>query len=294
MAMRYGGRHSPQGDKPVNAFRNRRVAPSDIRASLLFFAPLPLLFSGLGELRSGDASGMVGELGSLVVLLLAAWLLREGLKAEDEYKSRKVARPPAIPRKMFASVLTGIGVFGAAWLGWEQAFSSSIGFGVVAFSTHIFTFGLDPLRKKGMADFSTFDTDRAAKTIEKAEVTLQEIHDAASRFKDRELEGRVDRLGASVREVFRAVEEDPRDLTRARKFLGVYLNGARDATVKYADLTERNGSSEARADYVALIDDLETSFNNQRAALMLDDRDDLDIEIEVLRERLQQEGFKAH
>ena len=91
MSKRYGGKFSPDdvasgenSPPPVNAFRNRRVAPSYFRANLLFLAPLPLLFSGLGELMSGDALGMVGELGALVVLLLAPWLLREGMKAEDE------------------------------------------------------------------------------------------------------------------------------------------------------------------------------------------------------------------
>ncbi len=300
MTKRYGGKYSPDdvtsGENetpPVNAFRNRRVAPSYLRANLLFLAPLPLLFSGLGELMAGDAMGMVGELGALVVLLLAAWLLREGMKAEDEYESRKIARPPAIPRKTFAAVLSGVGVFGAAWLGWGQPMISAAIFGVLASGAHVFAFGLDPMKKKGIADFNEFDADRVARAIEKAEVTLKEIHDAAERFGDRQLEARIERLGSAVREVFRAVENDPRDLTRARKFLGVYLTGARDATIKFADLYSRNRSTEARDDYVALITDLETSFNSHREVLLLDDRDDLDIEIEVLRDRLHQEGLKT-
>ncbi len=36
--------------------------------------------------------------------------LRDGVRAEDAYNERKVARRPAIPRKIFASVLTGVGV----------------------------------------------------------------------------------------------------------------------------------------------------------------------------------------
>ena len=300
MSKRYGGKFSPDdvapgenSPPPVNAFRNRRVAPSYFRANLLFLAPLPLLFSGLGELMSGDALGMVGELGALVVLLLAPWLLREGMKAEDEYNARKIARPPTIPRKAFAAALSGIGVFGAAWLGWGQPMISAAIVGILASGAHIYAFGLDPMKKKGIADFNEFDTDRVARAIEKAEVTLKEIHDAAERFGDRKLEARIERLGAAVREVFRAVENDPRDLTRARKFLGVYLTGARDATIKFADLYSRNRSTEARDDYVALISDLETSFNSHREVLLLDDRDDLDIEIEVLRDRLHQEGLKT-
>ncbi len=47
--------------------------------------------------------------------------------------------------------------------------------------------------------------------------------------------------------LFRTVEGDPRDLTAARKYLSVYLMGARDATVKFADLYAQNRNTKARA-----------------------------------------------
>jgi 5-bromo-4-chloroindolyl phosphate hydrolysis protein len=297
MSQRFGGKFSPnepsatKKNPPNNAFRNRRVAPSFMRANLMFIAPLPLLFSGIGELISGDAIGMVSELGALSILLLSAWLLREGIKAQSEYEARKVARPPAIPRKVFAAVLSGIGVFTAAWLGWNQPIISAGIFAALASGAHVFAFGLDPMKKKGMDDFNSFDNDRVARAVEKAEITLAELHDAAERIGDRALEARIERFGASVREVFRAVEDDPRDLTRARKFLGVYLVGAKDATLKFVDLYTANRSVEAREDYIALINDLEISFNTHRETLLLDDREELDIEIEVLRDRLHQEGL---
>ena len=53
---------------------------------------------------------MLGELGAFAGLMLSAWLLNEGLRAEDAYDARAVARPPAIPRKLFAAVLTGASV----------------------------------------------------------------------------------------------------------------------------------------------------------------------------------------
>ena len=49
----------------------------------------------------------------------------------------------------------------------------------------------------------------------------------------------------------------------------------------------------ARKDYETLLGDLEQSFTTHRAKLLIDDRSALDIEIEVLRERLQQDGLIA-
>ena len=98
------------------------------------------------------------------------------------------------------------------------------------------------------------------------------------------------RWAAALR-MIRTVEEDPRDLTGARKFLGVYLMGARDASVKFVDFYKRNHDADARADYEVLLGDLEQNFAARTEKLLLDDRSDMDIEIKVLRDRLQRESL---
>jgi hypothetical protein len=301
MTKRYGGKFSPEGapdNAPAdlelpNKFRGKKAYNSNIRAKLLFLVPLPLLFSGIGELRAGNGTGVLYEWGALAALLLAAWLLRDGLEAEDAYNARKVARPPTVPRKIFASVFTGIGVALAAFGGAHVSLFSSLIFGAAATLTHSFSFGIDPLRRKGMEGFDEFETERVAKAVNKAEKLLQETVSASHKFNDRRLEGRIESLASSARDMFRIVEEDPRDLARARKFMGVYLKGARDATIKFADIYARNRDAQARTDYEALLTDLEQSFAGHRETLLLDDRSDLDVEIEVLRDRLKQEGLGA-
>jgi hypothetical protein len=297
MTRRYGGKFSPEGAPDAaalhNRFRGKKAFKSNIRAKVLFLVPLPLLFSGIGALKTGDGTGIVYNWGALAALFLAAWLLRDGLLAEEEYNARKVARPPAIPRKIFASVLTGAGVALAAFGGAHVALFSSLVFGAAAAVAHSLSFGIDHLRSKGLEGFDTFETDRVAKAVEKAEKLLVETISASKRFNDRALEGRVESIASAARDMFRTVEEDPRDLVRARKFMGVYLKGARDATIKFADIYARNREPAARADYVELLTDLEISFAAHREVLLLDDRSDLDIEIEVLRDRLKQEGVTA-
>jgi hypothetical protein len=93
--------------------------------------------------------------------------------------------------------------------------------------------------------------------------------------------------------VFRVVEEDPSDFARARTFLSVYLLGLRDSTIKFADIYGRSRDPEALREYEGLLGDLETSFTKHRTNLLENNRSDLDIEIEVLRERLQQDGLTA-
>jgi hypothetical protein len=298
-AQRYGGRYSPTpqpsgkpgAPPPVPPFRNRPARQVSLRARLMFLLPLPLLFAGLGAISRGSAPEMLGELGGFVGLMGAAWLLNEGLRAEEAFAARAIARPPAIPRKLFAAALTGASVALAAVLGVGQDLFAALAFGVVAAGAQLVAFGLDPMRRKGMEGIDPVASERVARAVDRGEAMLRDTLAAAKRTGDRRLEGRIERLCDQAREVFRTVEEDPRDLARARTFLTVYLLGLRDATVKFADLYGRTRDAQVRAKYEDLLSDLETSFGTHRTMLLEDNRSDLDIEIEVLRERLQQDGL---
>lgn len=164
---------------------------------------------------------------------------------------------------------------------------------MAAAGLHSFAFGIDPMRDKGMEGIDTFQQDRVARVVDEAEARLGEMKDAALRSGDRQIETRVERFQDTARELFRTVEEDPRDLTSARKYLTVYLTGARDATIKFADIYHRTRDTQARNDYIALLDDLEQNFAARTRKMLLDDRSDLTVEIDVLRDRLQREGVRT-
>lgn len=300
-AQRYGGKYSrdpgPSGTSgadpapPVPPFRNRRASRISTRARLMFFLPLPLLFAGLGAIRRGSAIEMVAELGGFAALLASAWLLNEGLRAEAAYDARAVAKPPAIPRKLFAAVLTGVAIAGLDLVSLDRPPLAALAFGLAGTAAQILAFGLDPMRRKGMEGVDDFAGERVARAIDQAEALVRDTIAAASRIGDARVAGRIERLCDQARDLFRAVERDPRDLGKARAFLSVYLLGLRDATVKFADLYSRTRDPATLESYESLLADLETSFAKQRTHLLEDNRSDLDVEIEVLRERLQQDGL---
>ncbi|WP_299353747.1 5-bromo-4-chloroindolyl phosphate hydrolysis family protein [uncultured Shimia sp.] len=290
MAQRYGGKFSPDGspDKtPKGSFEGARRSKVGGRVNLLFLLPLPLIWHAFGN----GPTQMVLNLAALGTLLLAAWMTREGLLAEEAYEARTVARRPAFPRKMAGSVLTGIGLAIAGWAATGGIAAPAI-YAVVGTVLHGLAFGLDPLSNKGLEGVDLHQTDRVARAVDEAENHLTAMSDAIKRCGDRGLEGRVAQFQTTARRLFRTVENDPRDLTAARKYLSVYLLGAKDATVKFADIFERRRDGQAKTDYEALLDDLEQNFAARTEKLLLDDKSDLTIEIEVLRERLQREGVR--
>lgn len=300
-AQRFGGQFSPDGNGSSSgrqtqpSFGGPNLGPRPPvkppkppkprgrwRATLLFLSAFSFLFPAFGD----DPNDMLLGLIAGGLLILASWLSKHGLIARAAFEARKVARRPAIPRILFGAIATGTALF----IGGIIAHGFSITpffYAVAGFALHLGAFGMDPMRDKGMEGIDRFQTDRVARAVADAERTLAQMKDAILRARDRQLEARVERFAAQARDLMKRVEEDPGDLTAARKYLSVYLQGARDATIKFTDLWVSSRDTKAREEYESLLTDLETTFATRSQLLIGNDRTDLDIEIGVLRDRLK-------
>ncbi|MBV48372.1 5-bromo-4-chloroindolyl phosphate hydrolysis family protein [Sulfitobacter sp.] len=288
MAQRFGGKYSADGRQSVSPRAARaEVNPVGGRANALFIPPILLVFMSLND----GALGLVLGLMAATVLSGAALLLREGLKAEAAYRARKVAERPALPRKILAAALTGSGVALAAYKN-DPGVVAPVLYGIAALGLHVAAFGIDPLTSKGMEGVDSYQKGRVARVVDEAEQHLASMTAALLRISDRAVQDRLAQFQTTARTLIRTVEEDPRDLTGARKYLSVYLLGARDATIKFADIYANTRDSQARDDYLALLDDLDKNFAARTQKSLLEDKTDLNIEIEVLRERLSREGVR--
>lgn len=293
MAQRFGGKYSPDGAStpgktPAPSYVGASRDPVGARANMMFLPAIALVFTALFQ----GAVGLVLGLAGAGVITLGAWLLRGGLQAEAAYNERKVARRPALPRKMLSAALAGIGV-GLGALSHDAGVIAAVLYGAATCGLHIAAFGIDPLTHKGMEGVDTHQQDRVARVVDEADKHLAAMTDALKRVGDRRVASRMAEFQTTARRLIRTVENDPRDLTAARKYLGVYLMGARDATAKFADVYTQNQSDQTRQDYVTLLDDLERNFSARTEKLLLDDHSDLTVEIEVLRDRLDREGVRV-
>lgn len=296
MTQRFGGRYSPgapaRGGQDGAAAREVdppvRRRPMAARSNLLFAAPFALLPGAF----IGSPEGLAGGLAGFGLLQGAAWLTREGLKAQAAYAARTTARRPALPRKILGSLATAGGLFAVgAGVGGVEVTDALLA--LVGGSLHLMAFGPDPLRDKAAPDADPHQSGRVARVVDEAEGYLAQMMAAVEPLRQRGLGERVERFQRTARRLFREVEADPRDLTAARRYLGVYLLGARDAAVKFAEYYAKSGDEDARRDWEALMDDLETNFAARTERLMIGSREGLDIEIDVLRERLEREGVRT-
>jgi len=293
MAKRFGGRFSPQ-TRPGDAgpALPARPAPGEIRHPLesrtrwVTIMAIPFLISAFWQ----DPAGLALHLVAFGALAWGMWMTRQGLQAQAAYDARRVARRPAIPRKLFGGILTGLGLAVGSWVPGAEAGAAVIG--LAGALLHWLAFGSDPMRDKGMEGIDGIQQDRAHRIVSEGEAHLDAMQDAILRTGDRRLEARVGMFAAAARELFAHVEDNPDNIGALRRYLGVYLQGARDATWKFADLYAQTRDPRTRQDYETLLDDLQTEFAARSARLLEGGRADLDIEIGVLRDRLAREGVR--
>ncbi len=294
-ARRFGGAHSPGGaplGESRGGFSGLRLKWFSFRVLGLRLAPTPLIFSAIWGMATADLFQILWSAGGWAALMLAAKLTGDGMKAQDAYDERIVARPPAFPRKLTAAALTALAVGAVAFLSGAAAAPLALFYAAVAGAAHVLAFGPDPMRAKGGAGITPVDLDRVAAKLEEAERVVEETAKAAATLRDRALEARIDRLAYAARDILKEIAEDPRDMARARRFLSVHLVGLRDATLQYANASAKGATDGLRGPYESLLADLEGSFAKTRESLMAEDQSALEIEIEVLRGRLQQEGAR--
>ncbi len=285
MARRYGGPHSPGGDpRPEAALGVRRRSPLGFRVNFLFV--LPFLFAVSAFFH--DPAGLVRGLVVFALMFASAWLTREGVRAQAAYESRPVARKPALPRKILGSGAMGLALTLASLAGTGLPLALVLGiFGAIL---HLLSFGPDPLRDKGLSA-DRLQAERALRTAAEAEARLAEITTAIATLNDRALDARMRGFVASVLPLIRAVESEPQKLAPVRRYLGLYLEGARDAAVQFAAFYAKTRDNAARDKFLALLDDLEARASERLNNLRELDRQALEIEIDVLRERLLREGL---
>ena len=303
--VKFGGAHSPgkvdatMRQNPIARLQSakvfdksaQRASSGRTRSWLIILFTLPLVFAGIVEMINGNAFGAMRDFGLFALFCFAATTLRSGLAAEAEYEAREFASAPGLPRKIIGSALLGAGLLLTCWTGWGIGLLQSIGFGVMGTAASLFAFGLDPVKGKGYTTSTGVTPQMVVDAIAEAEEKIEGIERAGAQLKDRPLRDRVNRVTKRSRDILARIEQDPSDLRRSKKFLIVYLDGALEATQKYARTqNDLGGDKDVYIKFRSLLDDMERAFDHQHEKLLTNDRMDLDVEIDVLADRLKAES----
>jgi len=263
-----------------------------MKGILLYLMPAPLLIAAIATLVSANLYEALIASGAFAAYILAASLARHGFRIEQEYQRRKIARAPRTPFKTIAGVLTGITTGALAWLGADYNIIGATAIGGAAFLGFAFYYGLDPRRDKTEGITIGVTVEEVIEALEEAELSIEAIDEARKSIGNAEYSTRLRRITDKARQILSSIEADPSRLSSARKFLKVYLDGARRVTEGYArsQATEQAVPEALETDFNRVLDSIEQTFNEQQTQLLENNTFDLDVQISVLEQQLKREN----
>jgi hypothetical protein len=269
--------------------KGRAWAPV-LKAAALFVLPMPLTIAILLALISGDMTQLLTTSGALASLWSAGMLSWRALVGEARYFLGEIPDPPALPMKAISTGLTALGAGLAATAGGHGLVSAAV-FGALAGVGYVCFYGRD-LKPHRVEVASVEGVDGAAVTaaLKQAYGRLRGIETAARDIRVPEFGERLARIIDIGRGILQEIERDPRDASRARKFMNIYLDSAERVTTEYARTHRQLRSQPLEQNFRQLLVDMESTFDQQRAKLLEKDLTSLDVEIEVLNARLKREG----
>lgn len=264
-----------------------------IKGILLFILPLPVLITAIASLLRGAVFDTLVTAGAFAMFILGAAIARKGFKLQGEYERRKIARAPSTPFKTVAALLISSTTGVLNW--WTEHFAitslpESVLVAAVTFLGFALYYGLDPRRDKTGGISIGVTIDEVLDALEAANVKIEAIEKARRKISNPEFNARLQRITAKAREVLNSIEEDPTRLSRARKFLKVYLDGTQRVTEGYARTHQGEKPVALETNFSRVLDSLEQTFNEQHLKLLEDKHFDLDVQIEVLETQLKREG----
>ncbi|MGJ0483599.1 MAG: 5-bromo-4-chloroindolyl phosphate hydrolysis family protein [Methylomicrobium sp.] len=261
------------------------------RGLLLYFLPIALIPATFIALAKGHVLGVLVNAVGFALYILAAWCLRRGFQAEYVYAKSRIARPPQKPLKTFAAVITALTTGMIAWLGVGHSLPVGLMFAGGALLGMYLSYGFDPRDEKKITAAYGYSGDEIRKSLEESLRTIRSIEQANDRIRNTELNRRIERICDVADSILADIAADPSDFRRARKFLNVYLDGARQVTEGYAKTHQQTQSEELEQNFRNVLDTIESVFKEQRQKLLEEDVFDLDVKIEVLTNQLKREGI---
>lgn len=274
-------RYDPE-NKIINTVR------TGFKGLLLFVMPMPVLFAALVHLLKGNITLSIVSGLLFAGFMIAAIVARHGFKLESKFKLSKFSKAPGTPFKSVAAVILASSTALTAWFLTNYGMFESALFGAVTLIAFYIAYGVDPRQDKSGDISLGINADEVFEALEEAEVKIASIEASRKEIRNIEFNRHLKLIVTKARGILTLIEEDPKDLSRARKFLKVYLDGTARVTESYANTQNKSASTAALdQNFAEVLESIETTFDEQHKKLLENDQFDLDVKIEVLKAQLK-------
>lgn len=146
--------------------------------------------------------------------------------------------------------------------------------------------------RKPKATGSGTAAEETNKVLARGRSNLLELRQLTMRLKNRQIRALSEEICAISDKIIRAVRNDPKDIPRTRQFFNYYLPATGEILRKYRLLEESGVSESDTAENMAsCLEIIKAAAEKQHANLFDDDKLDLTVEIEVLKQMCRRDGL---
>ena len=256
------------------------------KGTLLYLFLIPLFIAVILALLQTNIQ--IFLLNSLVFTLFfaTAKISTKGFIQEFEYLHSTLTKAPKIPYKTIAGFMLGGSTMFTAWVVGEKSFITALFLGTIATLGYYFYYGFDPKKDK-LDNLGDISAEFVLETIGEAKTKLTNIEKHMSQIEDTLLYEKLNIAMTKAKNIVEIIQEDPKDIRVARKFLIVYIDGVAKVTDSYVSVGEDDINSQTKEKLYSLMEDLDSRFDRELERLKNNNQFDLDVHIEVLKEQIK-------
>ena len=259
--------------------------PRATKGVLLYLFALPLFLSVVLALFQTNIKAFILNGVGFVLFMGVIRLAKKGFAQEAEYRTKTLAKAPKVPYKNIAGVLLGITTFYSAFVAGGIPLLKSLFLGLIATVGWFLYYGKDPKADK-LENIGDISAEFVLETIQEAEGKLSTIRDHMREIDDITLRHKLSGALEQAEKILQTIQEDPKDIRVARKFLIVYIDGIAKVTDSYTQLEEEQIDDATKARLHTLMDEVQQRFDKELARLKGNNQFDLDVRIDTLKAQI--------
>ncbi|RUM68856.1 MAG: hypothetical protein DSZ05_00410 [Sulfurospirillum sp.] len=265
--------------------------PFFIKGILLYILALPLIVGLFFALISGKTGAILTLAIATALYLLGATIARRGFIAEREYDKSTLAKAPRLKYKTVSAIVLAFATFYTSLFAAHNTLILSIVLALFFMIGFYLYYGFDPTEDKVGELGIGVTAEEVIEITGRAKKSISQLKNIRRRVKDPEVEAMIDNVVKETEDVIAAIEKDPNDLSKARKFFNVYLYRTEQISSEYLkNLENENIDETLRGNFKELLQSVTKTIHEQKARLDEDDVTRLDIQIEALNKQLKNEG----
>lgn len=253
---------------------------------LLYLFLVPLFMALVLALFQTNIKAFILNSFSFFLFLSVATLAKKGFVQEKVYHDSTFTKAPKLPYKMFAGYLLGGATFFTAFIAGEQPFVKSLFLALIATLGYYLLYGFDPKKDK-LENLGDVSAEFVLESIKEAKAKLASVRENLNKIKDNTLHEKITQAVQKASHIIQTIQDDPKDVRVARKFLIVYLDGMKKVTQSYTELEESDITVDTKERLHTLMDDVQEKFDQELVRLKNNNAFNLDVHIDVLKEQIK-------